>query len=106
MTRLVLAMVAAMVLSGCQHSGQQVVDPFWGRQTVPPPATGSICTPAINPGCQQPVQQPVTTQGTPVPSGGLQTTTPPNLLPAPATPAPGPPMSNTPANGTTTQRRP
>ncbi len=100
MTRLVLAMVAAMVLSGCQHSGQQVVDPFWGRQTVPPPATGSICTPAINPGCQQPVQQPLITQGTPVPSGGLQTTTPPNLLPAPTTPALAPHMPNTPANVT------
>ena len=31
MTRLVLAIVAAMALSGCQHSGQQVIDPFWGR---------------------------------------------------------------------------
>ena len=54
MTRLVLAIIAAVALSGCQHSGQQAIDPFWGRTTVPPPATGSIGTPIITPGYQQP----------------------------------------------------
>ena len=55
MTRLVLAIVAAMALSGCQHGGQQAIDPFWGRTTVPAPATGSIGAPIISPGCQQPL---------------------------------------------------
>ena len=37
MMRRALAIIATMALSGCQHSGQQAVDPFWGRTTVPPP---------------------------------------------------------------------
>lgn len=100
MTRLVLAIVALAALSGCQHSGQQAIDPFWGRTTVPSPATGSIGSP----GCPQPLQPPIVTQGTPIPSGGLQPTTQPNLLPAPISPAPtapatGTPMPVTPAPG-------
>ncbi len=104
MTRLVLAIVAAMALSGCQHSGQQVIDPFWGRTTVPPPATGSIGAPIGSPGCPQPVAQPIITPGTPVPGGcGPQATTPPNLLPATVTPMPSPagtvaPMPATPGS--------
>ena len=43
MKRLVLAILTAAVMSGCQHSGQQVIDPFWGRTTVPPPANGFDC---------------------------------------------------------------
>ena len=88
MTRLVLAIVAATALSGCQHSGQQAIDPFWGRTTVPSPATGSIGAPIVTPGCPQPLQPPVITPGTLVPSGGLQPTPQPNLLPAPMSPAP------------------
>ena len=103
MTRLVLAIVAATALCGCQHSGQ-VTDPFWGRTTVPSPATGSIGAPIASPGCPQPLQPPIITQGTQIPSGGLQSTTPPNLLPAPmsparATPAPATPMPVTPLPG-------
>ena len=92
MMRLVLAIVAAMALSGCQHGGQQAIDPFWGRTTVPAPATGSIGAPIISPGCQQPLTPQVTiTPGTPTPlsSGALPPASPPNLLPAPMSPPPG-----------------
>ena len=81
MTRLVLAIVAATLLSGCQQ--KQATDPFWGQTTVPPPATGSIGTPVITPGYTQPLpSQPVITPGTPLPSSGYPPTAP-NLLPAP-----------------------
>lgn len=104
MMRLVLAIVAATALCGCQHSGQQAIDPFWGRTTVPAPATGSIGAPIVTPGCPQPLQQPIVTQGTPVTSGGPQATTPPSLLPAPMSSSPSSPgtalpMPATPAPG-------
>jgi hypothetical protein len=95
MKRLALAIVVATALSGCQHSGQQAIDPFWGHTTVPPPPTGSIGTPMIDLGCQQPLQsQPIITPGTPMvapplSNGALQPTPQPNLLPAPISPAPG-----------------
>ena len=98
---LVLAMIAATALSGCQHSGQQAVDPFWGRTTVPSPATGSIGAPIISPGCPQPLQpQPIITPGTPLSSGGPQASTPPNLLPAPMSPTPAAPGMVTPMPAT------
>lgn len=97
MTRLVLAIVAATVFSGCQHSGQQAIDPFRGRTTVPSPATGSIGAPIVCQGYPQPLQpQPVMTPGTPLPNGGLQPTTQPNLLPAPMSPPPSAPGMPTP----------
>ena len=52
MTRLVLAIVAATFLSGCQH--RQATDPFWGQTTVPPPATDPIGTPVITPDTRNP----------------------------------------------------
>ncbi len=101
MTRLVLAIVAAMALSGCQHSGQQAIDPFWGHTTVPPPPTGSIGTPIISPGCPQPLQaQPIIPPGAPLSTGGLPATTPPNLLPAPMSSMPATPGTFTPIPAT------
>jgi hypothetical protein len=89
MMRLVLAMVAVMAFSGCQHRGQQAIDPFWGRTTVPAPPTGAVCAPVITPGCGQPFPpQTMTTPGTPLPSGGLQAIPQPNLIPAPTSPNP------------------
>ncbi len=90
MVRLVLAIVAAMALSGCQHSGQQAIDPFWGRTTVPAPPTGSIGAPIVSPGCQQPLIPQVTiTPGTPLSNSGSPPGAPPNLLPAPMSSVPG-----------------
>ena len=93
MTRFLLAIVAATAFSGCQHSGQQVIDPFWGHTTVAPPATGSIGAPIVCQGSPQPLQQPVITPGTPLSSGGPQATTPPNLLPPPMSPTPAAPAA-------------
>ena len=93
MTRFMLAIVAVLVLSGCQYSGQQAIDPFWGRTTVPPTATGLIGAPIMEPAGPQPLQAPVITQGMPLP-GSMQATTPPSLLPAPS---PGGPATVAPA---------
>ena len=99
MTRLAFAIVVATAVSGCQHSGQQAIDPFWGQTTVPSPATGSI---GVSPGYSQPLQQPIITPGTPLPSGcEPQSATPPNLLPAQATPTPSPAGTLTPMPATT-----
>ncbi len=100
MPRLALVIVAATALSGCQHSGQQAIDPFWGHTTVPSPATGSIGAPIISPGCPPPLQQPIVTQGTPISNGGPQATTPPNLLPTPASSTPSPPGTAIPTPAT------
>ncbi len=92
MMRLVLVIVATTALSGCQHKGQQAIDPFWGRTTVPSPATGSISAPIIRPGCEQPLQpQPIITQGIPLPNSGTQPAMQPNLLPAPISSTPSTP---------------
>ena len=105
MMRLVLVIFATTALSGCQHKGQQALDPFWGRTTVPAPATGSIGAPIIRPGCEQPLRpQPILWQGTPLPNGGIQPTPQPNLLPAPisstpSTPGIVAPMPATPGSG-------
>ncbi len=99
MTRLVLAIVAAAALSGCRQSGQQAIDPFWGRTTVPPCPTGQIGAPIVNPGYQQPLTPQVTiTPGTPttLPGGTLSPGAPPNLLPAPTSSAPAGTISPTP----------
>ena len=114
MTRRMLAVIAAMALSGCQHSGQQVVDPFWGQQRVPPPATGSVGASTVNPAYPQTwPPQGIAPPGTPL-SNGLQTS-PPNLLPAQtgtpgaATPIPATPWQGSgtpPGNGPTTLASP
>ena len=88
MMRRALAIIATMALSGCQHSGQQAVDPFWGRTTVPAPATGAV---GVNPCYPQPA---TVSAG---PSNALQATPPPNLLPATASPTPAAPATITPA---------
>src|SRR5208283_4507923 len=93
LTRLLCAIAAAVACSGCQHTGQQAVDPFWGRTTVPAPATGSIGASVVGQGYPQPLQPPIVTQGTPITSGGLQSASPPNLLPAPTSPAPAAPVT-------------
>jgi hypothetical protein len=97
MMRLALAMVATAFFCGCQHSGQQAIDPFWGRTTVPAPATGAIGAPIVSPGYPQSgLQQPVITPGTPLTNGTAQGGTPPNLLPAPISASPTTPAAATP----------
>ena len=96
MKRLTLATVAAIALGGCRNQGQQVVDPFWGRTTVPPPATGTIGTVPYSPA---PVMAAPAT-GAPamtIPGGTLQPSAPPNLLPAPASTYPGSSAPSTPS---------
>lgn len=86
MTRLLLAILAAVSLCGCRYQGQQAIDPFWGRKTVPPPPTGSIGTCVVTPGYPAPVTAPATvTPGMTVPGGSVPLSTPPNLLPGPVT---------------------
>jgi len=101
LTSRVLAIIVAVTCSGCQHTAQQAIDPFWGRTTVPAPATGSIGAPAVGQGYPQPLQPPIVTQGTLIPGGGLQATPPPNLLPAPMSPMPAAPATVTPAPAST-----
>ena len=101
MMRLVLAIVAAMALSGCQHSGQQAIDPFWGRTTVPSPATGSIRRPDRQPGMSATLA--ATTDhnaGNTAPTAGSSNRPQPNLLPAPMSPTPGAPGTLTPMPAT------
>ena len=78
-----------MALSGCQHSGQQAVDPFWGRTTVSRPR--HLPAVGVNPCYPQPA---TVSAG---PSNALQATPPPNLLPATASPTPAAPVTITPA---------
>lgn len=54
MKRTLLLIVAAMVCGGCHNQGQSNVDPFFGRTTVPPPATGSVGAKPGTPSYQQP----------------------------------------------------
>jgi hypothetical protein len=86
MTRITLAAFAAIALGGCRYQGEQAVDPFWGRQRVAPPATGTVGTAVVYPGSPPvgTVPQPAMPGAT---SGAWVTpsTTSPNLLPAPMT---------------------
>ena len=86
MTRITLAAFAAIALGGCRYQGEQAVDPFWGRQTVAPPATGSVGTAVVYPGYPPTAAgpQPVV-PGTTYPGGAIPSTTSPNFLPGPMT---------------------
>ena len=103
MTRLVLAVIAAMALSGCQHSGQQAIDPFWGQQRVPPPPTGSVGARWSTRRTRKPGRR---KRASPrehrCPTAGSQTA-PPNLLPGPTgTPGAATPIPATPGPGSGT----
>ncbi len=111
MSRLMLAVLAAIALSGCRYQGEQAVDPFWGRQTVPPPGTGAVGTTTVYPG--YPPAGAVPQPGVVAPGAALPSTAPPYLLPAPMTspgssPAPitpSIPATPLPANGAADWRR-
>ena len=86
MTRIMLAACAAIALGGCRYQGEQAVDPFWGRQTVAPPATGSVGTAVVYPGNPPAVTAPQPAlPGTTYPGGAIPSTTSPSFLPAPMT---------------------
>ena len=83
MTRLVLAMVAAMALTGCQHSGQQAIDPFWGRTRGRLRQQVRLAPPIVSFGIPATVAATNDrTPGMPLSNVGPPPATP-NLLPAP-----------------------
>ena len=86
MTRIVLAAFAALTLGGCRQQGEQVIDPFWGRQTVQPPGTGAVGTAVVYPGYPPATTAPQPAgPGSTAPTWALPSSTPPNLLPTPMT---------------------
>ena len=89
MEKMLPAVLTLLVLAGCQCPGQQATDPFFGRTTVPPPATGTVGPGAADPYYQQPPGQPLQPQ----------TLQPQPLQPQPLQPQPVQPQTLQPPPG-------
>ena len=83
MRRTLFLIGALLAFGGCHTQGQSASDPFFGRQTVPPPPTGSV---GARPGDPYYSQQQLPGQ---TPQGGMQRSivqSPPGGQAPPATP--------------------
>lgn len=105
---LLVMAVVAIALGGCQNSRQTAQDPFFGRTTVPAPATGAAgarsCDPYYQPPAGSPLQPiPQPQFGTPparvTPGYGTNSGygTPTPQMPSPGNPMPGSPGYTPPA---------
>jgi len=83
MTRRLAWLALTAALLGCKSAAPPGTDPFFGRTTVPPPATGAAATPGFSqPGALQPGLAPGTSTNAPLggtaPSWGTPAANPPS----------------------------